>query len=331
MDADGSVESLVWPGAEGVSLSFTSEGDGCVIQVQQTFKRIMSIPAIRPIPIAPEIFAERIADLLVREDLRDFERTEGILHAEFVVAPATRKHRFLRNDLALLARPIEGFRSDGFFYGASDGGWVSWANSLGGVPTAPHLAERSANLSLTIDTDSVCLSQEQFAAALQLRTPPLQVERGSSGAGQNYTVHRGANRISLVAEFDESCMRSVNFDQVTDFRRSIGAAPIIFVLKDSLRPHTHVLTDAARDRFQLIAERLRSGTVGGVQIKELPGADASDAVRRDLATLQRLLKEAVVNIGIGIKPESEDDEGWCGRAIVESAPSVCLDVWLKRK
>lgn len=322
-------ESLLWPGADAISLKEAYPGaDSCFVTLDQTVKRLVSVPAAPvPTPVSPEDLARQIGSLLVIPDLRDYESAARVLDVEIIPDPGSEKGGLLKGN-ARLGRPIRGF-SSWSGYVASDYPWVRYQGPHGGLPGPPHPIARSVNLSLAVDVSSVCLSQEVFEGALLAR-PRLHVEHGHSEQGQIYTVRGSSNLISLQAGFDNGCMRSLEFRQTTDFQHSVST-PLLFDLEDSLRKDGRGLTGPARHKVELVATRLRYQRLGGIQLVALAGAAAAQTKERDLAVLKRLIQEELIRDGIDFGHSEED--GWCANAdstAGQGGPRVCLDAWLEK-
>jgi hypothetical protein len=177
-----------------------------------------------------------------------------------------------------------------YYYG-NDSGWYMPA-SFFAQPL--HITDRDVILQLIPDSDALCLSQEQLASDLKQRGHRIRTQRSRDSEESVYSV-RSANLVRVTVAFKNGCATALHFRQVTDVTQSLGD-PIRFALQDSLDRSNDTLTGAAQRRLDLLASRLRSVSLGGIEIEESPvrrggrelGSLATDAVDRQRAKAQAL-------------------------------------------
>jgi hypothetical protein len=322
-DGGPSSESLVWPGNEGITLTVTTSDMGCSVGMSQTLKRVVGVPVSPELPHAPASgLSRQIADLLL-SDLRDYARVGRILNTEFVVESDSQRKGFLYRGRPFPGRVIPGFKSD-IDYDGDDSGWYM---PPGFIARPLHITDRSVTLNLTADSDVVCLSQTQLASELEQRDRRIRKLRGDSRDESVYSV-RGVNLVSVAVTFAGKCATMLHFHQVTDVARSLGD-PMRFTPGDSLDRSKSDLTDDAQRRINLLSFRLRSVSIAGIEIEQMPGKHPTVAVNQDLALLKRLISKALKRKGVAAPSRSANDEtGACHLRLQPGAPTVCVDVWL---
>jgi hypothetical protein len=134
--------------------------------------------------------------------------------------------------------------------------------------------------------------------------------------------------VSVSVTFEAECATTLRFRQVTDVSHSLGD-PIRFTPEDSLDRSKDNLTGDARRRIKLLAFRLRSVSLGGIEIEEMPGKHPTAAVNQDLALIKRLLSEALKRKGVAAPRRANNEEtGACNLRLQPDEPAVCVDVWL---
>jgi len=321
-DGGPSYESLVWPASDGITLIVTAHPGGCGIELWQTLRRLVSIPVSAPLPHAPANgLSGQIAELLL-SDLRNYTQVGRVLNTEFVVEPDSQRNGLLYRGRPFPGRVIPGFKSY-FLYDADDSGWYM---PPGFTAQALHITDRSVILDLTADSDVVCLSKAQLASELKQRDHRIRRQRGVSRDESVYSV-RGANLVSVSVTFEGECATALRFRQVTDVARSLGD-PIRFTPEDSLDRSNDNLTDDAQRRINLLAFRLRSVSLGGMEIEEMPGKRPTAAVKQDLALIKRLISEALKRKGVAAPRGANNKEtGVCDLRLQPDEPAVCVDVW----
>ncbi len=322
-DGGPSYVSLVWPGSEGITLTVTTSDLGCSVGMSQTLRRVVSVPVSPELPHTPPSGLSRLIANLLLSDLRDYAQVGRILNTEFVVDPGSQRKGLLYRGRPFPGRVVPGFKSD-IYYDGDDSGWYM---PPGFIARPLHITDRSVALNLTADSDVVCLSQAQLASELKQRDPRIRKQRGGSRNESFYSV-RSANLVSVSVTFKGECATTLLFRQVTDVARSLGD-PIRFTPEDSLERSTGSLTGDAQRRVNLLAVRLRSVSVGGIEIEQIPGKHRKAAVNQDLALLKRLLRDALKRKGVTAPPRATNHEtGACYLRLQPDAAAVCVDVWL---
>lgn len=328
MSTDGgpSYESLVWPGHDGIALMVTDgRGGGCSFELSQKLGRVVKIPVS---PVGPRVPASglsgQIADLLL-SDLRNYTEVARILNTEFLVEPESQRNGLLYEGNAGPSRVMFGFKSSIGYYG-NDSGWYA-PPSFFARPL--HIGDRTVTLNLTADTDVACLSPAQLASDLKHRSRRIRKQRGQSGDELVYSV-RGANLTNVSVAFKEGCATHLGFRQVTDVAHSLGG-PIVFTLDDSLDRVNGILSNEAQQKINLLAFRVRSESLRGIEIVEMP----TDGLKGDLYRLKVLISEALRRKHIVVPrgansvydPGFSDEVGVCALRQQAGAPVVCVDVW----
>jgi hypothetical protein len=315
-------ELLVWPSNDGIHLSQTYYGDGCNFELWQTVKRLASIPVSPPGPLAPSSgLAEQIGELLL-SDLRDYARIGRILNTEFVVDADSQRKGLLYRGAPSPDRVIPGFKSDFLYYGADSG----WYMPPGFIAQPLHITDRNVELMLTADKDLICLSAERLTSGLQQRDHRIHRQLSESRDKSFYSV-RGANLVSVSVTFEGDCATELRFHQVTDVAHSLGD-PIKFTVKDSLNRGKDRLTDVAQRRINILAQRLRSVALGGMEIEEMHGKHSTATENQDLALVKQLISTALKRHGIALPQAGSEYIGSCNLRLQPDEPTVCVDVWL---
>jgi hypothetical protein len=316
-------EHLEWPTSDGITLVRTAQGSGCNIEMLQTLRRVVSVPVSPELPrAAGGGLATQIASLLL-SDLRDYAQVGRILNTEFIVGPGSERNGLLYRGSPFPGRVISGF-GPYVDYSGNDSGWYE---PPGFFARPLHIADRSVTLNLTADSEVVCLSQPQLAAELKQRGDSIHEQRSQSGVHSVYSV-RSANRVSVSVTFKDGCATAVYFSQVTDIAHSLGD-PIRFAPDDSLERAQGGLTDEAQRRINLLARRLRSVSLGGIEVEEMQGKQPGAPMRKDLGRLKLLINEALKRQGVDVSARANSQEaGECHMRVQVGEPVVCVDAWL---
>jgi hypothetical protein len=319
-DGGPGFESLVWPGDEGISLSLTRGPTGCYVVLSQTVRRLVDMTVSPRGPLASASgLSGQIADLLL-SDLRDYTKVGRILSTEFVLEPDAQRNGLLTRGRPFPSRVIPRFKPY-TFYDGDDSGWYM-PPSFFARPL--HIADKGVTLQLSPDGDALCLTQGQLASDLQRRGHQIRKERSRDGEESIYSV-RSANLVRVTVDFKDGCATALNFRQVTDVTHSLGD-PIRFTLQDSLDQSNSTLTGAAQRRIDLLASRLRSVSLGGIEIEEIPVGAAIEG--SDLAQLKQLIAEELKRKRLDVPARAKTEEvGQCGVRLQPDEPAICVDVW----
>jgi hypothetical protein len=322
-----SSESLVWPENNGITLQVTYGPNACLFGLLQELGRVVSMPVSPVGPRAPAGgLSGQIADLLL-SDLRNYTEVGHILKTEFDVEPESQRNGLLYQGSTGPDRVIFGFQSNIFHYYGDDSGWYK-PPSYFAQPL--HLGDRRVTLILTPDNDMVCLSQAQLASDLKHRSRRIRKQGGESDDESIYSV-RGANLVSVSVAFHEGCATDLRFRQITDVAHSLGE-PIRFTLNDSLDRSNGNLTNEAQRRIKVLAFRLQSVSLRGIEIMEMPFPLPMD---NDVHRLKLLISEALKRKNIAALPEANgehqpgfsDEVGECSIRPQPEGLAVCVDVW----
>jgi hypothetical protein len=211
----GSSTDFQWGGSHGIEVNAGYwAGGGCQMFLRQNkesgapFSSHTDSDLISATPLL-----EGIGAMIASGDIRDVARAERALHARFTTAGPR-----LFAEYHELQNLIPGVDPVSFEYSVNDTGMEpSPFAAFSAVP--PVAADRTAKLSLTLDTYHLCMRKAQLPSELHRRG--VHFHRLLKD-GYDTDLIRGKNEIRVSSSMFNGCIRDIDIAQITDVKHSLA-------------------------------------------------------------------------------------------------------------
>jgi hypothetical protein len=206
METNVSNQTLKWqPDPEAIVLERTAIGDGCFLELKQHEHGALSLPKPpTPTPGPGTELLERVIDLVVAGDLRDYLRTGRILHVELSTSAELRGHR-LYNGGAEAEQIIPD--TIGFSYYVNDTGWFAAGHPVFQRKRVP----KRASLDIDVDTTTNCISPEHLAKRMWQRH--LSFSKGKNNQGPTLQVSQRGEVFTVGYDVQAGCISELRLRQ----------------------------------------------------------------------------------------------------------------------
>ncbi len=294
-DGAGGVQYIMGPDGITILSVGQSSGSMCGGSFHQVRPTVVSFPPAAGGPRnSGNELVRKVAGLVAAGDLRDYRRVGGVLHVDFIPIGTLRQGLLYEGD-AVLGEPLAGIDASLSSYSVADSGWVE---PPGFVWRPRQLAPRTASISLSIDTEHVCIPVTRLQEELRRRAIDFQIS-DQHGTAVLHAMQSG-NQFEISASRFGRCVESFNINQITDFVRSVQS-PLGFFPDTALTAGGDALSAAAIGTLDEVMRRLRKVALRQIDIAACYSPLAVDAEKESASRVAQLVRSAFLAHGVRAK------------------------------